>query len=148
MTGKLRELLNRNVATPGLYPELEFDYTNGHDLSGVTHFRVDGAGRYQLSSNVTKGRQALSWKGVLGSSDRDALFATLEKHFLDVPSSTRNIGDDEVPILVTLRLGDLSHSLKIWHGDAVRNGDFHALETQLVALATRLSGGALLLTAD
>ncbi len=149
MDEDLRALLSDAVAHPGQYPDLTLDYSQGHDLAGVTHFRADASGRYELRSNVTRGREERSWSGTLAAADRDSLFGILESRgFLAIPSSTRSIGDDEVPILVTLKYRDSSHTLRIWHDDAVRNADFHAIDAQVLAVARRLSGDALLLTAD
>ena len=149
MTAKLREAVAKAAHGQGSDASLELDYSKGHELSGITHFQVDGAGRYRLTSNVTEGRKEFTTAGVLEAAERDGLFVAVENaRLLDLASSTRNIGDDEEPVIVTLRRGDQSRRLMLWHDDAVRNPDFHGFEEHLLGLVRKLSAGAVRSTAN
>lgn len=141
--GTLRDVLERAIERPSEYAGLELDYARGHDLSGVTHLHVDAAGAYTLSSRVTRDEQEHSWTGTLATVDRDALLRAMrDTKLLDVPSSTRNLADDEEPILVKVRYQDLVHELEVWHDDAGPSG-FDRFEAHVVALTKKLSGGVI-----
>jgi hypothetical protein len=80
---------------------------------GTTHFTVDADGDFKLESSVTRDEQPHSWSGKLPADDRNAFLRAIEStRLLDVPSSTRNIGDDEEPIIVTVREGKLVHEVR------------------------------------
>jgi len=143
-TAKLREILAKAIANPDAYPDLEVSYLRGHDLSGTTHLTVNATGAYKLESSVTRDEQPRSWSGKLPADDRDAFLHAVEStRVLDVPSSTRNIGDDEEPILVTVREGNLVHEVRVWHDDAVAAG-LAPFEAHVLTLAKRLSGDEIL----
>ncbi|HUQ04361.1 MAG TPA: hypothetical protein VM261_17800 [Kofleriaceae bacterium] len=142
--GTLRDVVDNAIQKPTEYAGLELDYARGHDLSGVTHFHVNAAGAYTLSSRVTRDEQEHSWSGTLDAADRDALLRAMrDSALLDVPSSTRNMADDEEPILVTVSYQELVHELEVWHDDAGPSG-FHRFEEHVVALTKKLSGGVIL----
>jgi hypothetical protein len=142
--GNLRDVVEQAIQEPAAYAGLELDYARGHDLSGVTHFHVNGAGVYTLTSRVTRDEQEHSWSGTLDTGDRDALLRAIrDTGLLDVPSSTRNMADDEEPILVTVRYQDLEQKLEVWHDDAGASG-FDRFEAHVVALTKKLSGGVIL----
>jgi hypothetical protein len=143
-TAKLREIVAKAIANPAAYADLEISYVRGHDLSGTTHFTVNAAGDFKLDSSVTRDEQARSWSGKLPAEDRNAFLHAVEStRLLDVPSSTRNIGDDEEPIIVTVRDGQLLHEVRVWHDDAVTAG-LAPFEAHVLALAKRLSAGEIL----
>jgi hypothetical protein len=143
-TAKLREILAKAIANPDAYPDLEVSYLRGHDLSGTTHFTVRATGDYKLESSVTRDEQPRSWSGKLPADDRNALLRAVEAtRLLDVPSSTRNIGDDEEPIIVTVREGNLVHEVRVWHDDAVAAG-LAPFEAHVLTLAKRLSANEVL----
>ena len=144
----LRQALEHALADPS-DAALHFTYSRGHALSGITRFELDGTGRYELESNETMGRQAIELSGTLDESDRAALIrAMLDHDLLATSSSTRNIGDDEVPVILTLSAGRLTNELRIWHGDAKRDPEFHAFETTLLDLVRKLSDGKVVTSAD
>jgi hypothetical protein len=143
-TAKLREILAKAIANPEAYPDLEVSYLRGHDLAGTTHFTVDAAGDFKLESSVTRDEQLHSWSGKLPADDRNAFLRAIEStRLLDVPSSARNIGDDEEPIIVTVREGKLVHEVRVWHDDAVAAG-LAPFEAHVLALAKRVSAGEVL----
>lgn len=140
-TNKLHEVLAKAIAAPQSYAALELSYLRGHDLSGTTKLVVTAAGDYRLESSVTRDEQPKSWTGVLEPSERDALLRAIDDtKLLDVPSSTRNLHDDEEPIFVTLRYDTLVHELRVWHDDAGPSG-LAPFEAHVVALAKKLSSG-------
>lgn len=111
-------------------------YLRGHDLAGTTHFTVDAAGDFKLESSVTLDEQSRSWSGKLPADERDAFLRAVEStRLLDVPSSTRNIGDDEEPIIVTVREGKRVHEVRVWHDDAVAAG-LAPFEAHVMTLAS------------
>ncbi len=142
--GTLRDVIANAILRPADYAALELDYVRGHDLSGMTRFHANATGAYTLSSSVTKDEQEHAWSGTLEAGDRDALLRAIrDSGLLDVPSSTRNLADDEEPITVTLRYRDLVHEVEVWHDDAGASG-FHGFEEHVVSLSKKLSGGAIL----
>ena len=148
MRDKLKEIVAKAAADPASQPDLRLLYERGHDLSGTIRFEVGVRGRFDLASNVTPGRLPGEWHGVLSAAQRRALLEAASRGLLDTESSTRPIGDDEEPVFVTLRDGNLAHKLTLWHQDATRSPGFHAFERALLALLKDLSGGAILASAD
>jgi hypothetical protein len=141
---KLREIIAKAIANPGAYAELEISYLRGHDLAGTTHFTVNAAGDFKLESSVTRDEQPRSWSGRLPADDRNGLLHAVEStRLLDVASSTRNIGDDEEPIIVTVRDRNLVHEVRVWHDDAVAAG-LAPFEAHVLTLAKRISAGEIL----
>ncbi len=144
MTEKLREIVEKAIDHPEDHATLELDYARGHDLSGVTRFTVHADGSYTLSSSVTRDEQKHEWSGKLDDPDRKALLRAVdETGLLVVPSSTRNLADDEEPIIVTLRDERLVHELRVWHDDAGPSG-FYRFEAHVIPLVKKLSGGEIL----
>lgn len=145
MREKLREALARAVRDATSYRDLGFSYQRGHELSGITHFELHPEGKFTLTSNHPKGQTSHSFRGELSDRQRRHLIATiLETKLLDVPSSGRNIGDDELPVQVTISYADLSHQILIWAQDAEQNADFHHCEQALWHLFKELSEGAII----
>ncbi len=143
-TAKLREAIAKTIANPDATSSLELSYLRGHDLSGTTKLTVDAAGAYQLASSVTADEQPRSWSGTLAPADRDALWrAVADTHLLDVRSSTRNIADDEEPIIISLQADGLVHDVRVWHDDAGAAG-LAGFEAHVNALVKKLSDGAIL----
>ncbi len=144
---KLRELAHKVVAAPDDHAGFSFSYLRGHALAGTTRFSMSAAGTYTLESNVTEGRRPVALAGALAPAERDAVLGLIIEHdVLATAPSTRNIGDDEEPVIIEVRAGDLAHELRLWHGDAMQDPRFHAFEVALVELLGRLSGGAILNT--
>ena len=143
-TAKLRKAIAKTIANPDATSSLELTYLRGHDLSGTTKLTVDAAGAYQLASSVTADEQPRSWSGTLSPADRDALWrAVADTRLLDVRSSTRNLADDEEPIMISLQADGLVHDVRVWHDDAGPAG-LAAFEAHVIELAKKLSGGAIL----
>jgi hypothetical protein len=141
----LRQALEQALIDPENAAGLRLEYSRGHALSGVTTFDVDGSGRYDLESNETIGRKAVAYSGTLGEDERLALIQSMLEHdLLATPSSTRNLADDEVPVILTLSSEPVFHELRIWDGDAKRDPEFHAFETALLELVRKLSDGTIL----
>jgi len=146
---KLREIVAKAASNPDAYPDLEIVYERGHELSGTIHFSAHASGAYSLASNVTMGRKPGTWSGQLSPQQRQTLLDLIVKHgIVGLASSTRNIGDDEEPVALTVRQVGMSHTTTLWHDDAARSSQFHRFEEQLLALLKQLSGGAIVATAD
>lgn len=140
-TEVLREVVAKALRDPAAHRDLTLTYQRGHELSGITRFELRADGRYTLTTEDRR-RQRVVSPGQLDSEQRDAILAAIEESgLLDVPSSTRNIGDDEQPILVDLRYDDAEHRLRIWAGDASANPGFHRFETILRGVLRDLSDG-------
>jgi len=146
---KLSEIVVKAASDPNAYPDLEIVYDRGHELSGTIHFTAQATGAYSLASNVTMGRAPGTWSGQLSPQQRQSLLDLVAKHgIVGLASSTRNIGDDEEPVALTVRQGGMSHTTTLWHDDAAHSAQFHPFEDQLLALLKQLSGGAIVATAD
>lgn len=145
MREKLREVLAKAVQDSSLYRDLGFSYQRGHELSGITHFELHPEGTFTLTANHPKRQTSHSFQGELSDRQRHQLIATiLETQLLDVPSSSRNIGDDELPVQVTISYDDLAHQILIWAEDGQQNADFHHFEIALWHLFKELSEGAII----
>ena len=140
---QLRELLGKAAQEPTSVLDLMLSYHRGHELSGIIDFSLRSDGAYTLRSSE---RGGLNPRTVAGRLDRErvvAIWSAADKtRLLDVPSSTRAIGDDEVPITVELEHGALSHRLEIWTRDAREHPDFRRFEASLRALLQGLSPGS------
>ena len=137
----LREVVAKAVRDPAAHRDLTLTYQRGHELSGITRFELRADGRYTLTTEDRR-RQRTASEGELDPEQRDAILAAIEESgLLDVPSSTRNIGDDEQPIIVELRYDDSEHRLRIWAGDARANPGFHRFETILLGVLRNLPDG-------
>jgi hypothetical protein len=146
---KLSEIVVKAASDPDAYPDLEIVYERGHDLSGTIRFTAHATGSYTLSSNVTMGRKPGTWTGQLSPQQRQTLLDIISKHgIVGLASSTRNIGDDEEPVALTVRQGGMHHTTTLWHDDAAHSAQFHPFEDQLLVLLKQLSGGAIVATAD
>ena len=62
----------------------------------------------------------------------------MASNLLEVPSSTRNSGDDELPIIVDISYNEQSWRLLIWNGEARQNHAFTQFEGALGALLLAL----------
>lgn len=143
MLEKLREVVAKATSTPDQYAALELDYLRGHGLSGMTRLRVTADGAYELTSAVTADEKERTWSGKLDPADRDALLVAIRDELLDASPSTRNIKDDEEPIIIKLRYETMAHELRVWHDDAGAAG-LAGFEAHVVALTKKLSGGAII----
>lgn len=149
MRDKLRVIAHKAAADPDHHPDFTLSYLRGHALSGTTRVTVTAAGAYTLDSNVTQGRQPFSHQGQLATADRDAVLRLIDDNdLLATPPSTRNIGDDEEPVVIEVSEGAQRYQLMIWHGDGVKDVRFHAFEGGLLAVVRRLSDGAVMTSAD
>jgi hypothetical protein len=145
---KLNEVVAKAASNPDAYPDLEIVYERGHELSGTIRFTARATGAYTLASNVTMGRTPGTWSGQLSARQRQAVLDLVANHkIVQLASSTRNIGDDEEPVALTVRQGGMSHTTRLWHDDAARSAQFHPFEAGLLALLKELSGGAIVATA-
>lgn len=149
MTAALRDALERSAKDRNAGAAYQFSYRRGHALSGVTSIEVDGAGHYSITSNETVGRRSVAFSGTLDEADRRTLLKSmLDGEVLETSSSTRPLADDEIPILLTIRADGSTREIRVWDGDAKALPGFHAFDALLLALAARLSDGAIVASAD
>ncbi len=142
MKEKLLEIVTKAAASPASYPDLVLVYQRGHEMSGITRFELGEGGRYDLSSDNPRRQTSAHFEGALDVDQRRALFsAVLESGLLDIPSSTRNMADDEIPYDVELHYDDMQHQLTLWARDARENAGFRLFETALWNLFSQLSRG-------
>jgi hypothetical protein len=141
---ELAEVVAKAARDASAYPDLTFRYTRGHELSGITRFELQPGGPFVLRSTEARTQRTVTFEGELQASQRAELLRAADaSRLLEVQSSSRRIGDDEVPVLVELRYGDAAVELKIWAGDAASNESFHAFEHSLWALLEDLSQGVI-----
>ena len=144
----LRQALDAALTDPASAAGLHLTYSRGHALSGITRFELDRS-RVEVRAIDKMGRKAVEYSGALAESDRIALIRAMREHDLPAtPSSTRNLGDDEIPVIVTLSSGPLSRELRVWHGDARQDPQFHAFETALLDAVRKLSDGVVVTSPD
>lgn len=146
---KLQEIAAKAATNPDAYATFEMHYVRGHELSGMTEFKVNAAGEYTLNSNVTSGRREVVKSGILTVNERnDLLTAINETELLKTPPSTRNIGDDEQPVIITVSYDNMSYRLSLWHEDAKKNPSFHNFELRLLAIMNKIADDAILNTVN
>ena len=120
-------------------PDLALVYRRGHDMAGYVTLDVqpDGAAEASRSGVGDLDRQTAA--GVLSPAQRDRLAAAVSgADLLHHPDSSRPIGDDEVPILVTVALGGDRRDLRIWAGDAAADPPFAAFDAAVRELVDEL----------
>ncbi len=143
-TGKLAEFIAKAAGGDGPGPHVHFQ--RGHEMSGITDFDVSPDGAFALTRSSRKGGPPQEFRGQLDASQRQALYAALAKAaILSVPSSTRPIGDDEQPIVVSLDGAGQTFTLRIWAADARDSAAFGVLAAALYPLLERLSAGGITL---
>jgi hypothetical protein len=141
MREQLEEITAKAARQPASYPDLTLLYQRGHDLSGITRFEMQAGGAFALSAGDPRHARQASFEGQLEASQRAAVLSAVEEaKLLRVPSSTRPIGDDELPIIVEMRYDDLHHRLLIWAGDARHDADFQRFEQALWVVLKDLGG--------
>jgi hypothetical protein len=149
MKDKLRAVAHDAAINPSRHPGFTLKYLRGHALSGTTQFTMTAVGAYSLESNVTEGRKPFTGGGQLDAVQRDGMLQLLDTNdVIGTPPSTRNIADDEEPVVIEVSEGDQTYRFMIWHGDAVKLPRFHAFERGLLALVKELSRGAVLTSPD
>ena len=142
MKEKLKEIVAKAVNNLGSYPDLTLVYQRGHDLSGITRFEMREDCAFTLTTNNPRRQSSAFFEGELEVGQRHAILTAIEEtRILDIPSSTRNIGDDELPVVVELGYEDLRYRLLIWAKDALGNAEFHRFERTLWPLLGQLSDG-------
>jgi hypothetical protein len=138
----LREVIAKAARQPGSYGDLTLIYERGHELSGRTRFEARAGGEFTLRAENPRSQRTTAVEGKLDATQTARLFAAVEaSRLLEIPPSTRNIGDDEQPIAVEIRYDDMEHRLSIWAGDAAANRDFQQFESSLLELIREVSGG-------
>jgi hypothetical protein len=141
MKAKLAEIIAKATRDPTAYRDLTLVYQRGHDLSGITRFELRADGAFTLSTNNPRRQTAGSFDGQLEPDQRDAIIGAIEQTgLLSVPSSSRPIGDGELPIIVDLSYDDLRHRLMIWASDAANNAGFQHFEQVLWPILRGIAG--------
>ncbi len=142
MKETLKEVVAQVVNNPNSTVDLAFEYKRGHDLSGMTSFEFDKELAFQLESNNPRKQTFHSYSGQLTIEQHRALLTIMQNSsFFDISSSTRNIGDDEIPITIEVSIGDVSHQLEIWQRDAKNNKNYVQFDSALSLLLMELSDG-------
>lgn len=129
-------------AAAGQSHGLVFQYQRGHEMSGIVSFRVDKDGGYELSRTARKSTGPLTFSGKLEAAQSQALYGALARaSILEIPRSTRPIGDDEQPITLRLTDGQVTFDLTIWAKDAAENAHVTDFTSTLYPLIDQLSQG-------
>ena len=139
MSESLQEIVARLALDPVNARGLTFVYQRGHDLSGIARLAVSDGTAFTLNANNPRKQRTLIFSGNLGARQSKALLtAIVANNLLEVPSSTRNIGDDEVPFVVELSFNEHKHRLAIWEDDAKLNRSFQQFADALGSLLLEL----------
>ena len=137
--------LSRAASGPDASSSLVLTYVRGHDLYGTTTLRVEGTGRFSLTSNETAGRKQVSFEGVLAPPQYSAVMkAAVDDDVLATRPSSRPLGDDEVPVIVTVESGGEIGRVMVWDEDARHLPAFHGFEVSILEVVRSLSSGAIL----
>lgn len=121
---------------------LALNYRRGHDLAGYVTLAVRTDGTAEASRSGVGDLDRKTASGTLSPAQRDRLAAAVnESDLIHFPDSSRPIGDDEEPILVTVSLGDNHRDLQVWAGDATADPRFTAFDATVHELVDELLGG-------
>lgn len=135
---KLRELAANAAREPEEWG-LSLSYERGHELSGTVSLTVDEDGSFTVAKSQRGSLNPTSAFGRLTPAQRSELAAAIDDSaVLDVLSSHRLLAQDEVPILLKLRAGDLEHSLALWAGDASEHPQFTNFERTVLRIVDQL----------
>jgi len=119
--------------------DLALSYRCGHDLAGYTTLDVQPDGTAAASRSGVGDLDRRSASGVLSPAQRERLAAAVSgADLLHHPDSTRPIGDDELPILITLTVGGDRRDLRVWAGDAAADPPFAAFDAAVRELVDEL----------
>lgn len=139
---KLREAVRKAAEGPA-GSLLSLTYRRGHDLAGLVTFEAHGDGTFRLSHSGGRQDQHRSLEGRLLPGQFAELAAAVETSgVLDTEGSTRPLGDDEIPILVLVKAGDLAHRVLVWQGDVVNHPGFARLDAIIREVIRQLEGTA------
>ena len=139
MSESLQEIVARLALDPANARGFTFIYQRGHDLSGITRLTVSDGTAFTLNANNPRKQRSLVFSGNLGARQSKALLtAIVANNLLEVPSSTRNIGDDEIPFVIELSFNEHKHRLSIWEDDAKLNRSFQQFANALGSLLLEL----------
>ncbi|MBZ2196367.1 hypothetical protein [Occultella gossypii] len=113
-------------------------YQRGHEMSGYLTLTVEEDGSAQASSSGRGDLNRRTGSGMLTDAQRERLHDVAEAAGLrDLTGSSRTIGDDEVPIVVTVD----SREVRVWSQDAASIPGFEEFERTVRDLADHLIGG-------
>jgi hypothetical protein len=138
---RLREEL-RKAADGSASPTLRIMYQRGHDLAGLVTFELRGDGSFTLTESG--GRKAVSstQQGRLLPGQVADLAATVDRSgLLESGGSTRPLGDDEIPILVSVSADSLAYEAGVWLGDLGDHPAMAALDAAMRSLIDDLHTG-------
>jgi hypothetical protein len=113
---RLREAVLKTAA--GEDGGLSLEYRRGHELSGITELVVEPGGAYRFSRRRRGGLDPTTGQGHLSPAQLVGLAHAVDSSgLLDTGGSTRLLGDDEIPIRIEIRSGDLRRIWDVWAGD-------------------------------
>jgi hypothetical protein len=135
--------MRRVADDPSVAAALQLSYTRGHDLAGTTRATISSNGRYSIESDATRERTLTRVDGALSAPDRAAFWRTAGDA-IDTPSSSRPLGDDEIPVLVAVTGDGVSRQLRVWDRDIAARPAFRAFEETMRRLVADASHGAIL----
>jgi hypothetical protein len=122
--------------------DLALAYRRGHDLEGYVTLDVQPDGAASASRSGVGDLDRRTASGRLSPAQRDRLAAAVRgADLLHHPGSGRPIGDDEVPILVTVTVGPDRRDLRVWEGDAAADPAFAAFDAVVRELVDELLAG-------
>jgi len=122
--------------------DLALAYRRGHDMAGYTTLSVQPTGAAEASRSGVGDLDRRAASGMLSPAQWERLAAAVSgADLLHHPGSSRPIGDDEVPILVTVTLGSDRRDLRVWAGDAAADPPFAAFDATVRELVDELLHG-------
>ncbi len=138
----LGEIVAKAAARPDTYPDLKVAYRRGHEMSGVTACELRDGRSYRLKADNQRRQTAYAFSGALSLKQRQGLLeALVAASFFDIPSSTRVLDDDEIPVTIEVAHDDLNYQLDMWAADGRENAAYVQLEQAFRALFAELSDG-------
>ncbi|TDE96074.1 hypothetical protein EXU48_07510 [Occultella glacieicola] len=114
-------------------------YQRGHEMSGYLRLAVDADGTAEATSSGRGDLDRRSGSGTLTSEQGRRLGDAVDRAGLrELTGSTRNIGDDEVPIVVSVD----SREVLLWAEDAAAVPGFGEFESTVRDLVDVLLAGS------
>lgn len=137
----LREAVEK-AAAGGDAGGLALEYRRGHEMSGTTALSVSDGVRYSLRAVDRSGEVLHDGSGTLSVETARRLWSAVARHGLAVPSSTRALGDGEVPTSIVVAVDGRRREADVWARDGRDIEAFVAFQAEIGALLAEVSGGA------
>jgi hypothetical protein len=137
----LKEYINGS-----LKPEsLEIKYRIGDEFTGITSFDLLGNGKYQLISNVRKGRLLKNIEGSIEQNHvRDLVSLMQSNELWNVSHFQAQIADGDRVTSIEVRNGEDSQTVVLWGAEVKEVPAYNKVQDRILELIKEISSGEIL----